>query len=51
VPADATVNSVGAIPVTSNMPSFLLFAAISRSPWYAWICINGCLSPAAVKIS
>jgi hypothetical protein len=24
---------VGGMPVRSNMPSFLLYAAISRSPW------------------
>src|SRR6202035_102853 len=41
----------GAMPVRSNMPSFLLYAAISRSPWYTWICTDGWLSSAVVKIS
>ena len=33
------------------MPSFLLYAAISRSPWNTWICTDGWLSSAVVKIS
>ena len=40
----------GAMPVRSNMPSFLLWAVISRSPWYTWICTDGWLSSAVVKI-
>src|SRR5580704_5646200 len=41
----------GASPASSNMPSFLLYAAISRSPWNTWICTDGWLSSAVVKIS
>ena len=28
-----TPRGAGGRPVSSNMPSFLLYAAISRSPW------------------
>ena len=41
----------GGRPVSSNVPSFLLYAAISRSPWYTWISTDGWLSSAVVKIS
>src|SRR5579871_5834058 len=33
-----TPRGAGAMPASSNMPSFLLYAAISRSPWKTWIC-------------
>ena len=46
-----TPRGAGAMPVSSNMPSFLLYAAISRSPWNTWICTDGWLSSAVVKIS
>src|ERR1035441_4522253 len=45
-----TPRGAGAIPASSNMPSFLLYAAISRSPWKTWICTDGWLSSAVVKI-
>ena len=40
----------GGSPVSSNIPSRLLYAAMSRSPWYTWICTDGWLSSAVVKI-
>src|SRR6266487_2379771 len=46
-----TPRGAGAMPASSNMPSFLLYAAISRSPWKTWICTEGWLSSAVVKIS
>ena len=46
-----TPRGAGGRPVSSNMPSFLLYAAISRSPWKTWICTDGWLSSAVVKIS
>jgi hypothetical protein len=39
------------MPASSKVPSFLLYAAISRSPWKTWICTDGWLSSAVVKIS
>ena len=41
----------GGRPVSWKSPSRLLYAAISRSPWYTWICTDGWLSSAVVKIS
>src|SRR6202051_4760391 len=41
----------GAMPASSKVPSFLLYAAISRSPWKTWISTEGWLSSAVVKIS
>src|SRR5690606_6027198 len=46
-----TPRGAGGMPVSSNMPSFLLCAAISRSPWNTWICTDGWLSSAVEKIS
>src|SRR4051794_37071502 len=46
-----TPRGAGGRPVSSNMPSFLLYIAISRSPWNTWICTEGWLSSAVVKIS
>ena len=46
-----TPRGAGGRPVSSNMPSFLFCAAISRSPWNTWICTDGWLSSAVVKIS
>ena len=46
-----TPRGAGGRPVSSNMPSFLLCAAISRSPWNTWICTDGWLSSAVEKIS
>src|SRR5208282_4922104 len=34
-----------------NLPSVLLYIAISRSPWSTWISTDGWLSSAVVKIS
>ena len=46
-----TPRGAGGRPVSSNMPSFLLYGAISRSPWNTWICTDGWLSSAVVKTS
>ena len=46
-----TPRGAGGRPVSSNMPSFLLYCAISRSPWKTWICTDGWLSSAVVKTS
>ncbi len=46
-----TPRGAGGRPVSSNVPSFLLYAAISRSPWNTWISTEGWLSSAVVKIS
>ncbi len=39
------------MPESSNDPSSLFCAAISRSPWNTWICTDGWLSSAVVKVS
>ena len=41
----------GGIPVSWNLPSDLLWAAISRSPWSTWISTEDWLSSAVEKIS
>ena len=46
-----TPRGAGGRPVSSNVPSFLLYAAISRSPWKTWISTDGWLSSAVVKTS
>ena len=46
-----TPRGAGGMPVSSKVPSFLLYAAISRSPWKTWISTDGWLSSAVVKIS
>ena len=39
------------MPVSWNLPSDLLYAAISRSPWSTWTSTLGWLSSAVEKIS
>ena len=46
-----TLRGAGGRPVSSKVPSFLLYAAISRSPWKTWISTDGWLSSAVVKTS
>ena len=41
----------GGMPTSWNLPSVLLYAAISDSPWSTWISTEGWLSSAVVKIS
>ncbi len=41
----------GGMPVSWNLPSDLLFWAISRSPWSTWISTDGWLSSAVEKTS
>ena len=46
-----TPRGAGGRPVSSNVASSWLPAAISRSPWYTWIATDGWLSSAVVKTS
>ena len=46
-----TPRGAGAMPASSKEPSSLFCAAISRSPWKTWICTDGWLSSAVVKVS
>ena len=41
----------GGIPTSWNLPSVLLNAAISDSPWRTWISTDGWLSSAVVNVS
>ena len=41
----------GGMPVSWNLPSDLLYCAISRSPWSTWISTDGWLSSAVEKTS
>ena len=46
-----TPRGAGGMPVSWNLPSDLLYAAISRSPWSTWTSTLGWLSSAVEKIS
>ena len=41
----------GGMPTSWNLPSVLLNAAISDSPWSTWISTDGWLSSAVVNVS
>ena len=41
----------GGMPTSWNLPSVLLNAAISDSPWSTWISTEGWLSSAVVNVS
>ena len=46
-----TPRGAGGRSTSWNLPSVLLYDAISRSPWSTWISTEGCMSSAVVNTS
>ena len=46
-----TPRGAGGRSTSWNLPSVLLYIAISRSPWSTWISTEGCMSSAVVNTS
>ena len=46
-----TPRGAGGRSTSWNLPSVLLYIAISRSPWITWISTEGCMSSAVVNTS